>query len=616
MSQQTTPSGAYTPKRPFDPVQASDPSGTGMAMAPGAAARGRVPTSDSLRRVIDEVLKGDADLDAFCHDHHDDVYRRFSDGMERGRKITLLLKHAPRAAILASLYGGPYRATMEQHEHLLVGSPATLAPLSWVQTRPRLLATGLLGLLAITVAAWRAWTTYTAIEPFAPQNCGIVLGGPGITTDAGKKLCEELRSRHGAGAVRCPPPPGMPALFAAPLDWAARKSGAVLLTEIDDTGQAKLTPLGRLAAAPLFGWQLDLNIGITAESDRKRAGIAISALAHLGAQQEGFVADDVKCPVDATTPKIDSIALLTLLVVPSCGKARIDSRKLECSDGTTVSDETCALARYIDAELNLADTGRIRGNLEDLVANGAPRFRTVAKLLLALIDCKESKLPAAATRLRELAEGADACVLARITATAACVASSAEFGALDHEIAEEIMGLEARPIDRKEECPKRLRAQALADRGYWREQRRQWDDALADYQKAWDLFQDPLYGLNLAEVWLKKDQSKEAAKLLDVKCDAGEEPNCTARVALLRWITAGNTLARELAKDTLLPPDEQPRSKKVIVLGPPGDELLRELICGRTSSADCLYDVLMRRSTRDDLLKAFEAAERSHPLGR
>jgi hypothetical protein len=47
-----------------------------------------------LRALIHEILPSDADLDAFCSDHFPDVYRRFSDGMQRVRKVTILLDHA------------------------------------------------------------------------------------------------------------------------------------------------------------------------------------------------------------------------------------------------------------------------------------------------------------------------------------------------------------------------------------------------------------------------------------------------------------------------------------------------------------------------------------------
>ncbi|WP_437758314.1 CHAT domain-containing protein [Sorangium sp. So ce1389] len=51
-------------------------------------------TRPQLRALVGEALRSDADLDAFCSDHFPDVYRRLSDGMQRVRKVTLLLDHA------------------------------------------------------------------------------------------------------------------------------------------------------------------------------------------------------------------------------------------------------------------------------------------------------------------------------------------------------------------------------------------------------------------------------------------------------------------------------------------------------------------------------------------
>ncbi|WP_437817431.1 CHAT domain-containing protein [Sorangium sp. So ce1078] len=59
-----------------------------------------MPLSQSqLRALVGEALRSDADLDAFCSDHFPDVYRRFSDGMQRVRKVTLLLDHADPARL-------------------------------------------------------------------------------------------------------------------------------------------------------------------------------------------------------------------------------------------------------------------------------------------------------------------------------------------------------------------------------------------------------------------------------------------------------------------------------------------------------------------------------------
>ena len=234
----------------------------------------------------------------------------------------------------------------------------------------------------------------------------------------------------------------------------------------------------------------------------------------------------------------------------------------------------------------------------------------MAKLLLAHLDCREHALPAAAAALRELAEGADACLLARLSETAACVASSADPAAVDPEIER----LEALPIDPKNECPERLRARALARRGYWREQRQRWSDALADYQAAWNAFPAPRYGLNLAEMRLHEGEPRQAAGVLsEVDCDAGGPPGCHATLALLRWIAASDADDRRKAEKELLQLHEQPGAE-VAVLGAPTDRFLRALACPGPTSAGCLYDALTRPSSRGELLQAFRAAERLHPL--
>lgn len=59
-----------------------------------------VPTSASLRALIDEVLSDDVDFEAFCLDYFPEVQRRFSEGMQHPQKVTLLLRHAHRREVL------------------------------------------------------------------------------------------------------------------------------------------------------------------------------------------------------------------------------------------------------------------------------------------------------------------------------------------------------------------------------------------------------------------------------------------------------------------------------------------------------------------------------------
>ena len=49
-------------------------------------------TDAQLRKHLGEVLRVDSDFDAFCHDCFPAVFRRYSSGMDRTTKTTLLLQ--------------------------------------------------------------------------------------------------------------------------------------------------------------------------------------------------------------------------------------------------------------------------------------------------------------------------------------------------------------------------------------------------------------------------------------------------------------------------------------------------------------------------------------------
>lgn len=76
------------------------------------------PRPASVRKLVAQVLRADSDLDAFCLDHFRSVYDRFSAGMDRVRKMNLLLEQTTPAEIVARLREHDPRA-VQQHEHLL-----------------------------------------------------------------------------------------------------------------------------------------------------------------------------------------------------------------------------------------------------------------------------------------------------------------------------------------------------------------------------------------------------------------------------------------------------------------------------------------------------------------
>ena len=52
---------------------------------------GAVITRSGVRRLLDDVLLSDADLDAFVLDHFPEVHKRWAGGMNRVQKVNLLL---------------------------------------------------------------------------------------------------------------------------------------------------------------------------------------------------------------------------------------------------------------------------------------------------------------------------------------------------------------------------------------------------------------------------------------------------------------------------------------------------------------------------------------------
>jgi hypothetical protein len=78
----------------------------------------RVPTTASLRALIDNILVGDSDLEAFCLDYFPRVKKRFSNGMERKIKVTILLEQEDRGEVLTCLRKDHHEA-FARYAHLV-----------------------------------------------------------------------------------------------------------------------------------------------------------------------------------------------------------------------------------------------------------------------------------------------------------------------------------------------------------------------------------------------------------------------------------------------------------------------------------------------------------------
>lgn len=94
------------------------PSAGPSPTTPSAGPSPTTPNRFSLRKLLNAVLVGDVDLENFSGDFFPEVRARFTRGMERGEKVTLLLDHAPHAQIFHHLQLlDP--AALEKHKDLI-----------------------------------------------------------------------------------------------------------------------------------------------------------------------------------------------------------------------------------------------------------------------------------------------------------------------------------------------------------------------------------------------------------------------------------------------------------------------------------------------------------------
>lgn len=85
--------------------------------------------SQRLRARVDAILRTDSELDAFCLDEFPALFRRFSRGMERIEKVTLLLSTEESAEIETKLEQRIFAEGMKtQPGPLVVGEPKGLRP--------------------------------------------------------------------------------------------------------------------------------------------------------------------------------------------------------------------------------------------------------------------------------------------------------------------------------------------------------------------------------------------------------------------------------------------------------------------------------------------------------
>ncbi|HNI69331.1 MAG TPA: hypothetical protein PKV55_14885 [Nitrospira sp.] len=167
-----------------------------------------MPTAASLRQLLEHVLRDDNDVEAFCIDHFDEVSKRFSQGMERTRKLNILLVQADRLDILEALFELDLdRATNERWIEKIEWEDSLHVPNVFVVTkrRKRRIRDFLLG------AVFADWTkrVWSDLSPMARTAALIVvamlLSGLGVTQFLQRYY---LSARGRGGSIRPRQPPG------------------------------------------------------------------------------------------------------------------------------------------------------------------------------------------------------------------------------------------------------------------------------------------------------------------------------------------------------------------------------------------------------------------------
>ena len=101
----------------------------------------------AIRGLLDRYIQTDADLDSFCMDYFPDVYREFSGGMERKRKLNLLLQNNERLPKIIALLTARFPGSNMWPTLLHLSESDSLAIIPNPVIPPRLL--WILGLLTI-----------------------------------------------------------------------------------------------------------------------------------------------------------------------------------------------------------------------------------------------------------------------------------------------------------------------------------------------------------------------------------------------------------------------------------------------------------------------------------
>ena len=102
----------------------------------GASGVGAALATRDLRKLIDRVLRSDADLDAFAIDYFPAVHKRWTGGMDRVRKVNVLFEAVDPAEVQAALRLAEPEGTDALLRSLLTGAEIAGTPPERRSPRP------------------------------------------------------------------------------------------------------------------------------------------------------------------------------------------------------------------------------------------------------------------------------------------------------------------------------------------------------------------------------------------------------------------------------------------------------------------------------------------------
>ncbi len=77
-----------------------------------------IPTRPSVRKLLELILNTDSELNAFCLDYFDEVYKQWTIGMDRRTKVNLLLENRNPLDVISAIRK-EYPTQFEKHHEVI-----------------------------------------------------------------------------------------------------------------------------------------------------------------------------------------------------------------------------------------------------------------------------------------------------------------------------------------------------------------------------------------------------------------------------------------------------------------------------------------------------------------